>query len=142
MLELYNIKILRINLKFMTVKRFMVYRLISVMILAGIISASISMGNYILPLVAVVTFIIIFYAMKKKVSEVMEDERDYEVAGKAARYAMSIFGGASGIIAIVLFALKSRNQIYELVGSTIAYAVCGLLLTYSIIFKYFQRQGK
>ena len=126
----------------MTAKRFLVYRLISVMIMAGIISASITAGNYVLPFVAVATFLIIFYALRKKVNEVIEDERDYSLAGKAARYAVSIFSAISAVIIMVLFALRSRNQIYEAVGSALAYSVCALLIAYSLLFKYFQKQGK
>lgn len=126
----------------MTARKFLIYRLISVMVMAGIISASISINNYILPIVAVITFSIFLYAMKKKVSEVLEDERDYEIAGKASRYAISIFGAVSGIIIIILFALRSRDQIYEVIGSVLAYAVCALLLAYSVLFKYFQRRNK
>ncbi len=126
----------------MTAKRFIVYRLISVMILAGIVSASISINNYILPIVAVIIFLIVFHSMKKQVSEVLEDERDYNLAGKASRYAVSIFSGMASIIIIVLFAFRSRNPIYEIVGLTLAYSICALLLLISILFKYFQKYEK
>lgn len=126
----------------MTIKRFLIYRLILTMILAGIVSFSISINNYLVPIATVATFVILFYAMRKKIKGVMEDERDYELAGKAARYAMTIFASIVGLVVIILFAQRQANPIYEIVGSALAYAVCGLLLAYSVLFKYFQSRGK
>jgi uncharacterized membrane protein len=52
---------------------------------------------------------------------------------------MNIFSAVSCVIILVLFALKKDRPDFELIGSTLAYAVCGLMLLYSFIFKYYQR---
>lgn len=126
----------------MTAKRFLIYRLIITFIIAGTVSTSIVIGNYLVPIIAVVTLAALLYAMKKRIKDVVEDERDFELAGKAARYAMTIFASIAGLATIVLFAQKQTNPIFETVGSTLAYAVCALLLAYSFLFKYFQSRGK
>ena len=122
----------------MSAKRFLFYRVAISMIIAGVVSSSIVIGNYILPIVTIITALIFLYIIKKKVSEVLEDERDYEIAGKAARYTLSIFSAITGIIVIILFSLRQKYQGFELAGSILAYAICSLLLIYSIIFKYYQ----
>jgi len=123
----------------MTAKKFLAYRLIVVALLAGVISSFVAVGNYLVPIAAVVTAIIFILIMKKKVNEVLVDERDYKIAGNAARYAMTIFSAISGVIILILFALKKDRPDFELVGSILAYAVCSLMLLYSFIFKYYQR---
>jgi uncharacterized membrane protein len=123
----------------MTAKKFLIYRLIVVILLAGVVSSFVAAGNYLVPIAAVITALIFLLLMRKKVNEVLADERDYKIAGNAARYAMTVFSAISGIIILVLFALKKDRPDFELVGSTLAYAVCGLMLLYSLIFKYYQR---
>ncbi len=126
----------------MTAKRFLVYRLIAAALIGAIVSLSITLGNYILPVAAILTFILVLRALKKQVKEVLEDERDYEIAGKAARYALSVFSAMAAVVIIVLFARRGQNPLYEAIGSTLAYAICALLIFYSLIFKYFQKLGK
>ena len=124
----------------MTAKKFLVYRLISTAILAGVISSSIIAGNYTLAIVVFITVISFLHLMKKKVNEVLEDERDYEIAGKAARYTLTIFSGIAGLISIILFSLRQIDSVYELSGAILAYSVCGLLILYSLIFKFYEKK--
>lgn len=126
----------------MTAKHYMAFRLVIAAVLAAIISLSVVIGNYVLPVVTFFSCLILMYAVKKKVKEVIEDERDYEMAGKAARYTMTVFSLIAGVITIILFALRKENPGFELVGSVLAYAVCGMMLIYSVIFKYFQSKGR
>jgi uncharacterized membrane protein len=126
----------------MTAKKFLIYRLISTAMIGLIVAISITMGNYILPIVTILTMMIVLHALKRQVKEVLEDERDYEIAGKAARYTLTIFSAISGVIIIILFALRGQAPVSETVGVTLAYSICALLLVYSAIFKYFQNRGK
>ncbi|MFA5358646.1 MAG: DUF2178 domain-containing protein [Patescibacteria group bacterium] len=123
----------------MTAKQFLFFKLIVVVILAGVVSSFITVGNYVIPLLVLMTAGVLLYFIKKRVKDVMEDERDFEIAGKAARYAMTIFSLVGGVVIIVIFALRHTNPDLELVGSVFAYAVCFLLLCYSLLFKYFQQ---
>lgn len=125
----------------MTAKQFSIFRLMLAAILAGVVSMSVVINNYLVPIIAVVTALVLMIFMKKKVKEVMEDERDYQIAGKAARYAMTIFSAMAGLMTILFFALRQTNQSFELVGSVLAYSVCALLIFYSLIFNYLSRDS-
>lgn len=124
----------------MTAKKFMFFKLIIAMILAGVVSSFVVVGNYLVPLAAIFTAVVLVLFMRRRVSQVMADERDYQIAGKAARYAMTIFTAVVGLVILVLFAWRPGNPAFELVGSALAYAICGLMLLYSIIFKYYSRE--
>jgi len=126
----------------MTAKTFLVFRLIAAALIASVVSVSMVRGDYIVPLLTVLTFAILLYAMKKKVKDVIEDERDYAIAGKAARWAITIFAAIASLPIIVLFSQRQADPVYEAVGSALAYSVCGLMLLYSLLFKYFQSRGK
>lgn len=128
----------------MTAKKYLIIRLAVAAILAGIVSSSILTGNYILPIVAVAAFAAFLYTMKKKVKEVMIDERDFAIAGDAARYALNLYAGLAAVAAIILFSLRSQYPELELVGAVLAYSACFLMIAYSMIFKiiYFPEKRK
>jgi uncharacterized membrane protein len=123
----------------MTSKQFLFVRLLVVVLIAATVSSFIVAGNYIVPIMAAVTGAILLYSMKKKVKGVMEDERDYEVAGKAARYSITIFTAIASLVIIVLFSQREGNPQFELVGAVLAYSICALMILYSLIFKYYQK---
>lgn len=125
----------------MTAKKFLIYQLVLAIILTGVVLASVVIGNYVVPLIAIITAILLMLLMKKKVKEVLEDERDFEIGGKAARYAISIYAGISGIAVIILSALRNHNPSFEIVGSVLAYSICSLLILHIIIYKILEKKG-
>jgi uncharacterized membrane protein len=122
----------------MTAKKYYFYRIIIVIILAIIFSESIIANNYILPIVSLIIAVCTIYMLKKNVKEVVEDERDYEIAGKAARFAMSIYVYVVLIVIVFLFLGRTSNPFFENIISILAYSVCSLVIIYSFVFKYLQ----
>jgi len=107
-------------------------------ILGAIFSVSIVADNFVLPIVSVVTSVALMYMLKKNVKEVLEDERDYEIGGRAARYAISIYSYLMLVAILVLFIGRASNPLFETIASILAYSVCSLMIFYSLIFKYLQ----
>lgn len=119
----------------MTLKNFQRIKLIAVFFLAIIFSQTIIFQNYLLSIGVLLIATLILYSMRKKVKEVMYDERDLEAGGKAALLAMQIY---SWIGVIVMFILKSQavnNPVYDIVATTIAFSVCILMLLYGLIYR-------
>jgi uncharacterized membrane protein len=122
----------------MNAKKYKIYRLIITVTLAAIFSASIMARNYAIPIISLIIAIGLIYMLKKNVKEVLEDERDYEIAGKAARYAMGIYSYLMLIIIFILFIGRTHVQSFETIASILAYSVCSLIIIYSFVFKYLQ----
>jgi uncharacterized membrane protein len=122
----------------MTAKKFKIYRLIIAATLAAIFSTSIVARNYAIPIISLVVAIGFIYMMKKSVKEVLEDERDYEIAGKAARYAMGIYSYLMLVVILILFIGRAYVGSFDVITSILAYSVCSLIIIYSFIFKYLQ----
>lgn len=116
-------------------------RMITAAVLAGIVSISVVQGSYVVPLVATLTAVAMIAVMKKKVTGVIDDERDYQVAGNAARWTISVFAILSALGSIILMAQRNANPAYELLGSTLAYSACFVLLLNSGFFYYFSNKG-
>lgn len=125
----------------MDIKTYAILRTIIVVLLAAIFSASVAANNYIIPFAAAIAAMAVLIPMKKKVQAVLEDERDYFLAGNAARYALSIYCVFGAIASLVLMANRNVNPEFELIGSLVAYSTCGLLILQSIIFKIMKNKN-
>jgi uncharacterized membrane protein len=122
----------------MTAKKFTVYRIIIAALLGAIFSISIVSNQYLIPVISLVTAVIIIYMLKKSVKEVLVDERDYEISGKAARYAIMFFSYMAFVIIFFLIIFKNQNPAFETTAIILAYAICSLMIAYSFIFKFLQ----
>jgi uncharacterized membrane protein len=125
----------------MTYKKFKIVKAVVAFFLAIIIAQAVMFNNYILAVAAVLTALAITLVARKKVNGVVADERDFQVAGKAARISMSVFSGLGAIITFVLMAEREANPLFGVIGSTLAYSVCFLLLLYSAVFTYYEKQN-
>jgi len=122
----------------MNQKTFHIVRIFFAMIVAATCSISVVRGNYILPIIIGATAAIVLLAMKKRVEGVLADERDYQLAGQAARWALNIYAVIAAVAAMVLMAGRADNPQYELSAQILAYSACALMISQSLFFKFFQ----
>jgi len=102
-----------------------------------VISICITSNNYILPPIFVILAMIILFIARKKVTDVLVDERDYNMAGTAARFTISIFSVVMMIGFFVLFLIKDKSpEIITTSAFLLAYLTCGLMLLNSLIFNF------
>lgn len=120
----------------MTLKQYRYAKIAIAMFVAILISQSMVLNSYWLAAATLTIAIGINLLIKNRVKEIIADERDYQIAGQASRYALSIFSVVAAVLSIVFMFLRQVNPVYETIGSTIAYTVCLLMLTYSLIFTY------
>lgn len=128
----------------MTKKQYMVCRLIIVIILSFLISLSISLNNYYLPIVFVVTAMAGLHYCRKQLrtGEIIADERDYQVAGRAARYAISIYSLLGMSCVFILMAVSHKNGVLYVLSQYLAFSICFLMLLNAFLFKYLNKKGK
>lgn len=128
----------------MTKKQYLFCRLAVVIVLSFSISTSLSLGNYYLPLVFMLTAMAVLYYCRKqlKTKDVLVDERDYQIAGRAARYALYIYGWLGAIGTFVLMALADKQGNLYIISQYLAFSVCFLMLANALIFRYLSGRGK
>ena len=68
----------------MTAKQFKLAKVITTIIVAIIVGQNVVKQEFFIPIVAVVLAALILFYLKSRVKEVMVDERDWKIAGKAA----------------------------------------------------------
>jgi len=126
----------------MTTKQYKICRLVIAVVLSASISISISIENYYLPIIFLFSsFAGMYYCRKQlKTKKVMADERDYQVAGNAARYAIFIYGILGSVSTFVLMAISQREGIIYVLSQYLAFSVCFLLVLNAFLFKYLSKK--
>jgi uncharacterized membrane protein len=120
------------------------YRMIQAfngMVLGGIIGASVSLENWIVPLCAVIVSISLMMVLRRRVKEIVADERTYAIAGKAARITM-MFGviGMAFIGAIFLVVSRGGSPGLTQAGFALMYAACALLVINCVAYYYYSKR--
>lgn len=123
----------------MTLKQYTVVRLGIVMALSALIAASVVRHNYLWPVIAMAVTMVIMLALRSRVKEIIADERDYDLGGKAARWAIQIFSLVSVVLMFVFLWMGERDPQMTAIAHVLAYGVCALMLLYSALFGLFRR---
>jgi len=108
------------------------------------ISISLGLENYYLPIIFMLSGIAGMYYCRKqlKTEKVIADERDYQVAGNAARYTIFIYGWIGAIGTFVLMAISEKEGVLYTLSQYLAFSVCFLMLLNAFLFKYLSKRNK
>lgn len=126
----------------MTLKNYKICRLTIIILLSASISVSINLENYYLPIVFVLSAIAGMYYCRHqlKTEQVLVDERDYQVAGKAARYTIYIYAFLATVGMFVLMAISQKTGLLYDLSQYLAYSVCLIMLLNAFLFKYLSKK--
>ncbi len=119
----------------MTTKKYLSVRIIAVIIVAALTSYAITIHNYFLPIPVILAWAAFLYIIRRKVTDVIADERDYKIAGQAARYTLTAFS-MIGIITIFILLSYGENSRQYVLGNILASTICLVMLTNAFIFKW------
>jgi len=123
----------------MTLKTYNKIRLGVIIVTAFIFSQSLVLRNFFIPIMVLGLSSLTLFYLRKKVVQVIADERDYQIGGKSALLAIQLTSWIGVIIMFILYALSNANPFYQPIAMTLAFSVCILMLTYSAIFKYYSK---
>ncbi len=121
------------------------YKLCSIIItiaLGIVVGWSITTNNYIIPAIAIILAVLAMQLCKKKLTEVLVDERIHKIANKAAMISMRIFTIAAAVTGIVMVMLRDKYPELGPVGYTLSYSVCVFMLLFQAFYTYYSRKGK
>ena len=118
-------------------KKFFLYRIFIVIIIASLISNYVVNGNFIIPLFIVLLAMIGMFFLRRRVDGVLTDERVDAIAGKAARITFFVSVMVLALGGLVIIALRESYPEYYLIGIVAAYFSAGMLVLYSLLFKYY-----
>ena len=115
-------------------KQYRLYKLL-------IVSASVTVGNFVIPLVVFLLAIILMFILKKNVDEHLTDERINNLAGRASRIVFTVSTIIMALGGMVLIALRENYPQYLIVGYVLSYFACAMMFLYGILFKYYSKKA-
>lgn len=125
--------------KNMTQKNYTKIRLVVVVITSIIFSQSLVLENFFIPVMTLAVASLTLLYLRKKVSGVIADERDYQLGGKAALLAIQVYSWIAVVGMFLLYSLQKINPYYEAIAMTLAFSTCILMLIYSLLYRYYDR---
>jgi len=126
----------------MSKKIFILCRIFIMIVVTIVAIISIQKNQWILPVITILTAMILIFLCKKRVKTVLVDERDYKLAEKSSRWAVSLYSIVGAIAGIILVALGEKNYNLYLIGNTILYSICFLILLGTIFYWAFSKKGE
>jgi uncharacterized membrane protein len=125
----------------MNYNQFKKIRVIVAALTAVVMSFAVVLQSWPLAIADVLISMAVMLVAKSQVKNVIADERDYYIAGKAARYTQAIVCIMGAILTFYFMAL-SKNPAAEAIGSVLGFCVCSVLMLNSIIVIYLERHEK
>jgi uncharacterized membrane protein len=122
-------------------KNFKLYGLVITIVVGFVIGLSVFRGEPIIAIVAVVLGMILLYALKSRVKQIIEDERIYRISEKASRRTIQVVGTTAALLGLSILGL-SRSGYLELVevGYSLACFATILLMVYMIFYGYYAKK--
>ena len=124
----------------MSNKQYKKIKLIITVIIAIIFGQSIVLENYLIPIITLIVASLVLLLLRRKVKDVISDERDMALGGKSALVAIQIYSWIAVIVMFVLYAFRDINPFYEPIGMTLAYSTCILMFIYSLTFRFYDKE--
>jgi uncharacterized membrane protein len=111
------------------------------MIIGGVVGVCIGMGNWIIPLFTIIICIFIMMVLRRRVKEIVADERTSAIAEKAARLTLQVVAIGMAITGAILLAV-SHGELETLTqaGLALEYGTCALLIINYIAYYYYSRK--
>jgi len=120
----------------MTLKKYHLIRSLTAFIVAMVFSQSLILKNALLPVVVIIFAWIVLTYLRSKVTEIIADERDYQISGQAAFKSIQLYSIFSVLITFFLYFNRQLNPTFEASAVTLAYSTCFLMLVYSLYFRF------
>ncbi len=115
---------------------FAMYAALICAIMGAIIGYSVSKGDAVLPVIAFGLGLILIMLGKRRVREIIEDERTLRVSERASRATCQIFAICSALIGTTLIASGSYTE----VGNTLAFSSIILVVLYMVFYAYYNNK--
>jgi len=92
-------------------------------------------------LVAVVIGMLILLFAKKRIKQVIEDERIYRISEKASRRTIQIIGTTTALLGIIILILSQIGYLKSSeLGFSLVYIAIAILWVYMIFYSYYSKK--
>jgi uncharacterized membrane protein len=122
-------------------KTFRKWQAIMGMIIGAVTGASVVLEIWIIPIPVIVIGVIVITILRRRVKDIVADERTFAIVGNASRLTVQIavIGmAATGVILLIVSHGESKGLTQA--GFALEYAACALLIINSLAYTYYSRR--
>ena len=124
----------------MSYKTYVMLRVIVVIIMTFLAAWAVASGNVLVLIPVAIAGIAMMLTLRKRVKEVIVDERVYSISDKTSRVAVRISVALLVVAGAVCITLREgMPQLFQ-IGLTLTCTACGLLLVYWVSYIYYSRK--
>jgi len=116
----------------MKTRTYWICSLVVMIVVAVLESWAVSTSNPGLAVITLLWAVGTLYVCRKRVDEIIEDERNVRINEKAAMKALEVFVTGGVIIAVVLITMSNQESDFTQAGLSLGIAITGLLLLYAM----------
>jgi len=123
----------------MDTRTYWICSLVITIIVAVLVYWAVRIGNPYLAVITLLWALGILSICRKRVHEVIEDERNIRINEKAAMKALEVFVIGGVITGVVLYTISNEESDFTQAGLTLGIAVTGLLFLYALFQTLYAR---
>jgi uncharacterized membrane protein len=125
----------------MSYKTFRTWQAIMGMVIGAVTAVSVVLGIWIIPIPVIILGVLVITLLRRRVKDIVADERTHVMAEKAARLTFQIAViGIAAIGVILLTVSHGESPALTQVGFAFEYAVCALLIINTLAYTYYNRK--
>lgn len=125
----------------MSRRQYMICAITITIALSGVFAFSIAVGNSVLPVIAVVLGMSLTYFCRRRVEDVVQDERTYRIAEKSSMRTIQVLGPTTAVIGVVSLAMSENGYVrLAETGYVLLYFNIALLGLYMFFYGYYSRK--
>jgi uncharacterized membrane protein len=125
----------------MSYNTFRIYKLVIVIIIAVSVSSAVATGIPWLPVPVAAVGAAVMLLIRRRVKELVIDERTWRIAERAGRLAFQVGAILMALTAATLLALaRSGNESFEQAGFVLAYTAAGMVAIYYFGYIYYSKK--
>jgi uncharacterized membrane protein len=121
-------------------ENYKILRVIITMFVAAVAGISVTLGEIIPAIIAIVIGAMASYIYKKNTSETLEDERIVKISEKASKMAMVLFSIAIAVIGLFFITLRNQYPDFTQTGYTLSYSAVAILALYYVFYGYYNKK--
>lgn len=121
-------------------ENYKILRVIIAIFVGTLVGLSVTIGEIIPAILAIVIGAMVSYIYKKNTDETLEDERIIKISEKASRMAMVLFSISIALIGLFFITLRNEYPDFTQAGYTLSYASVALLALYYIFYGYYNKK--
>jgi uncharacterized membrane protein len=111
-------------------------------VMGGIIGGTLFLDNWVIPTATILAGIILMYALRRRVTEIVDDERTYAIAYRAARLTVAVVAIGMALVGALFLFFGRGGASPELThtGFALEFTTCALLVVNQLAYYYYRNK--